>query len=49
MTLDYQAKTMTFVPNGYKPPDVMEAMMTAIIAAGSAASRRCWRRPRSGA
>jgi hypothetical protein len=31
MTLDYQAKTVTLVPNGFKPPDVMEAMMTAIM------------------
>src|SRR5262249_31618141 len=32
VTLDYQAKTMTFVPNGYNPPDVMQAMMAAIMA-----------------
>jgi hypothetical protein len=31
MTLDYQAKTMTFVPNGYKPPDVMRALMAFVI------------------
>ncbi|HVS35332.1 MAG TPA: aspartyl protease family protein [Gemmataceae bacterium] len=31
-TLDYQAKTVTLVPNGYNPPNVMEAMMTAIMA-----------------
>jgi membrane-associated protease RseP (regulator of RpoE activity) len=30
-TLDYEAKTMTFVPNGFKPPDVMKAMMAAIM------------------
>lgn len=36
MTLDYQAKTMTFAPNGFKPPDVMQAMMTAIMATASA-------------
>jgi hypothetical protein len=30
MTLDYQAKTMTFVPNGYKPPDVMQALQAAL-------------------
>ena len=35
MTLDYQAKTVTLLPNGFKPPDVMKAMMTAIMAAGS--------------
>jgi hypothetical protein len=32
MTLDYQAKTLTFMPNGYKPPDVMEAMKAALTA-----------------
>jgi hypothetical protein len=32
VTLDYQAKTMTFVPNGYKPPDVMRGMLAAILA-----------------
>jgi membrane-associated protease RseP (regulator of RpoE activity) len=31
MTLDYQAKTMTFVPNDFKPPDVMKAMMAALM------------------
>jgi membrane-associated protease RseP (regulator of RpoE activity) len=36
MTLDYQAKTVTLVPNGFKPPDVMKAMMTAIMDANSA-------------
>jgi hypothetical protein len=30
-TLDYQAKTMTFVPSGFKPPDVMQAMMIALM------------------
>ena len=35
MTLDYQAKTVTLAPNGFKPPDVMKAMMTAIMEAGS--------------
>ena len=35
MTLDYQAKTVTLVPNGYNPPNVMEAMMTAIMASSS--------------
>jgi hypothetical protein len=31
MTLDYQAKTMTLVPNGYKPPDVMQALQAALL------------------
>ena len=35
MTLDYQAKTVTLVPNGFKPPDVMKAMMAAIMEAAS--------------
>ena len=35
MTLDYQAKTVTLVPNGFRPPDVMKAMMTAIMAGAS--------------
>jgi predicted metalloprotease with PDZ domain len=30
MILDYQAKTMTFVPNGFKPPDVMQGMILAL-------------------
>ncbi|MCS6850504.1 MAG: retroviral-like aspartic protease family protein [Gemmataceae bacterium] len=32
MTLDYQASEMTFVPNGYEPPDVLEALMAALLA-----------------
>jgi membrane-associated protease RseP (regulator of RpoE activity) len=32
MTLDYQAKTLTFLPNGYNPPDVIKAMTTALTA-----------------
>ncbi len=35
MTLDYEAKTVTLLPNGFKPPDVMKAMMTAIMASAS--------------
>jgi membrane-associated protease RseP (regulator of RpoE activity) len=35
MTLDYQTKTVTLLPNGFKPPDVMKAMMTAIMASAS--------------
>ena len=35
MTLDYQAKTVTLLPNGFKPPDVMQAMMAAIMASSS--------------
>jgi hypothetical protein len=32
MTLDYQAKTLTFVPSGYKPPDTMRGLMFALMA-----------------
>jgi membrane-associated protease RseP (regulator of RpoE activity) len=39
MTLDYQARTMTFVPNGFKPPDVMEALMGALLGDGGDAPR----------
>lgn len=35
MTLDYQARTMTFEPNGHRPPDVMKGMMAAILAGGA--------------
>jgi PDZ domain/Aspartyl protease len=30
MTLDYKEKTLTFMPNGYKPPDVIKAMTAAL-------------------
>jgi len=30
-TLDYKAKTMTFVPTSYKPGDTMQAMMRAML------------------
>jgi membrane-associated protease RseP (regulator of RpoE activity) len=33
-TLDYQAKTMTFVPSGFKPPDVLQSMQAALFAGG---------------
>jgi hypothetical protein len=32
MTLDYKAKTMTFVPSGYDPPDVMKSLQAALMA-----------------
>ena len=31
MTLDYQAKQMTFVPNGYQPGDVLQNLMTSLM------------------
>lgn len=30
-TIDYQAKRLTFVPNGYQPPDVMKAIMDTVM------------------
>jgi hypothetical protein len=44
MTLDYQSRTMTFVPSGFKPPDVLKAMeavlMSAMMQAGDEAPRK---------
>ncbi|HEV8058790.1 MAG TPA: retropepsin-like aspartic protease, partial [Gemmataceae bacterium] len=34
MTLDYQAKELTFVPNGYEPRDVLEMMMNTVMSQG---------------
>jgi membrane-associated protease RseP (regulator of RpoE activity) len=31
MTLDYKAKELTFVPSGFEPPDVMEALMSSMM------------------
>lgn len=31
MTLDYQKQEMTFVPNGYDPPDAMQALMATMM------------------
>ena len=42
MTIDYQAQTLTLVPNGYKPANVMkslEATMIQMIAGGSPAEK----------
>jgi hypothetical protein len=35
VTLDYQAKTLTFVPNGFEPPDVMRDMTMTILSMSS--------------
>jgi hypothetical protein len=32
MTIDYQAKKLTFVPNGFDPPDVMQTLMVTLMA-----------------
>jgi hypothetical protein len=34
MVVDYQAKELTFTPNGYKPGDVMESMMKMLMGGG---------------
>lgn len=31
MTLDYQKQEMTFVPNGYDPPDALQALMATMM------------------
>ncbi len=31
MTLDYQKQQMTFVPNGYEPPDVLQSLMASLM------------------
>jgi membrane-associated protease RseP (regulator of RpoE activity) len=36
MTLDYQVKELTFVPNGFEPPDVLQALMSSIMMSGGA-------------
>lgn len=35
MTVDYQAKEMTFTPNGYKPADIMQSLMATMMARSS--------------
>jgi Aspartyl protease/PDZ domain len=32
MSLDYQAKQLTFVPNGFEPPDAMKTLMASMMA-----------------
>jgi hypothetical protein len=31
MTLDYQAKQLTFVPNGFKPPDTVQSLLALML------------------
>ncbi len=40
MTLDYQAKELTFVPNGYEPKDVLEMMMNSVMGQGAPEPRK---------
>jgi hypothetical protein len=35
MTLDYQAKQLTFVPSGFKPPDTVQSLLTLVLAGGN--------------
>jgi hypothetical protein len=39
MTLDYQAKQLTFTPSGYVPADIMQAILTAVMARDKPATR----------
>ncbi len=32
MTIDYQAKTLTFVPSGFEPPDVLRSLQAGLLA-----------------
>src|SRR5207248_1944402 len=32
--IDYQAKELSFTPNGYKPQDVMQVLMATMLAGG---------------
>ncbi|CAN5454931.1 hypothetical protein BH10PLA2_BH10PLA2_13100 [soil metagenome] len=40
MTLDYQTKELTFVPNGYEPKDVLEMMMNSVMGQSAPEPRR---------
>jgi hypothetical protein len=40
MTLDYQAKELTFQPNGYEPKDVLDVMMKTVMGSGTPEPRR---------
>jgi hypothetical protein len=36
MTIDYEAKELSFVPNGFDPPDVMQTLAAALLRGGEA-------------
>jgi hypothetical protein len=40
MTLDYQAKQMTFAPNGFEPADILQSLMTDLLAREKPATRQ---------
>jgi hypothetical protein len=35
VTLDYKARTLTLAPSDYRPPDIMKAMMSALLASST--------------
>jgi S1-C subfamily serine protease len=39
MTIDYQARQMTFVPNGFQPVDAMQVFMESLLSAKTPSSR----------
>jgi len=39
MTLDYQSEQMTFVPNGYEPTDILQALMNSLMSQNKAEPR----------
>ena len=43
MSIDYQAKQLTFVPTNFEPPDVMKNMMESLTAGGQKAEKRVLR------
>jgi hypothetical protein len=40
MTIDYQAKTMTFVPNDFQPVDMMDNLMKMLMQGSSSTSKK---------
>jgi membrane-associated protease RseP (regulator of RpoE activity) len=40
MTLDYQAKQLTFVPNGFEPADIIQTLVSGLLAREKAATQR---------
>jgi hypothetical protein len=40
MTLDYQARELTFVPNGFDPPDALEALTASVLTLTQDAPRK---------
>jgi hypothetical protein len=40
MTLDYQAKQLTFTPNGFEPADILQSLMSGLLAREKPAAKR---------